>query len=76
MFFGHHANNTKSRKIISLAISFLLILSVMANIAYTVNDGNIALAQSPLQSQYQSLAASSLTTVDNNNTNTSSSKQI
>jgi nitrite reductase (NO-forming) len=45
MSLGKYANNTKSRKMISLAISNLIILSLVANVTYVANDGNAALAQ-------------------------------
>ena len=63
MSLGKYANNTKSRKIISLAISNLLILSIMTNIAYVANNGNIALAQ-PLSTPI--LPPMSSTTNNNN----------
>jgi hypothetical protein len=73
MSLGKYANNIKSKKMISLAISSLLILSIVANIAYVDNGGNVALAQ-PLPSSFLPSTSSTtnnsnegtVTTIDNN----------
>jgi nitrite reductase (NO-forming) len=72
MSLGNCDNRIKSIKTIPLAISFLLILGTMVNVAYTVDNGNLALAQSLSASNSQRMSSTANDSEGQNDTGSNS----